>query len=317
MFALLIGAPAGLRAQTYPSQPIRLIVPFAPGGGMETAVRHVTQRMGDSGWPQFVIDNRPGGAGTIATLATKSAAPDGYTLMLAALSTHAINVALLPDLKYDPVRDFTPITLLFSYPSVVAVPAASPARTFNDLIDMARSRPGGISYGSPGTGTVAHVLALMLESATRTRMVHVPSRGGGPALIDLLAGRVDFMILNPSGITPNVEAGQLRLLAVTAKTRFPELPDVPTLAELGLPEVFLDGWFGVVGPARMPARIVDTLHHKFAAILTAPELNRRLKDQGWVIDPITPDRFGDLIRNDIARLSTILKNTRAATTGAD
>jgi tripartite-type tricarboxylate transporter receptor subunit TctC len=295
------------RAQTYPSQPIRLIVPFAPGGGMESAVRTVVQRINETGWP-MIVDNRPGGAGTIAALATKQAAPDGYTLMLIALSTHAINVSLMPDLKYDPVKDFSPITLLFSYPSVVAVPASSPAKSLADLVALAKSKPGGINYGSPGTGTVAHILGLMFQSATKAHMVHVPYRGGGPAMLDLLAGRLDFMIFNPSGVIPNVESGQLRLLAVTSRSRFRELADVPTMTELGYPDVYLDGWFGIAGPAGLPDEVVKALHGKFASVLNAPDLNRKLQEQGWVIDPVAPDEFRALIKNDIIRLGPLLKD---------
>jgi tripartite-type tricarboxylate transporter receptor subunit TctC len=309
----VIGLPVSIspaRAQNYPSQPIRLIVPFAPGGGMENAVRTVVQRINETGWPMFV-DNRPGGAGTIAALATKQAPPDGYTLMLVALSTHAINVSLLPDLKYDPVKDFSPITVLFSYPSVVAVPVSSPAKSLADLVALARHKPGGINYGSPGTGTVAHILGLMFHTAAKVHMVHVPYRGGGPAMLDLLAGRLDFMIFNPSGIIPNVESGQLRLLAVTSRSRFSELPNVPTMTELGYSDVYLDGWFGVAGPAGLPDDIVRTLHSKFASVLNAPDLNRRLKEQGWVVDPVTPDAFRTLIKSDIVRLGQLLKDTGA------
>jgi len=307
--AALASAPLPAHAQTYPSQPIRLIVPFAPGGGMESAVRTVMQRVAESGWPPVVIDNRPGGAGTIAALATKQAPPDGHTLMLIALSTHAINVALMPDLKYDPLNDFTPITILFSYPSVVAVPASSTARSLADLVALAKARPGGINYGSPGIGTVAHILGLMLARATKANMVHVPYRGGGPATLDLLAGRLDFMIFNPSGILPNVQSGQLRLLAVTSKSRFPSFPEVPTMAELGYPEVDLDGWFGVAGPAGLPEHVTKALHAKFAEVLTATDLNRKLQDQGWIIDPIAPDAFRALIKRDIIRIGDLLKDT--------
>src|SRR5262245_53788109 len=312
LLAVLIAtASLPAQAQTYPSQPIRLIVPFAPGGGMESAVRNVMQKASESGWPQVIIDNRPGGAGTIAALATKQAPPDGYTLMLIALSTHAINVALMPDLKYDPVKDFTPITVLFSYPSVVAVPASSPARSIADLIALARAKPGGINYGSAGIGTVGHILGLMLTNATKSNMVHVPYRGGGPATLDLIAGRLDFMIFNPSGIIPNVQSGQLRLLAVTSKARFASLPDIPTMAEVGYPQVDLDGWFGIAGPAGLPAPVVKALHDKFASVLKAPDLNARLQDQGWVIDPIAPDAFRDLVKSDIMRLGPLLKDTGA------
>jgi tripartite-type tricarboxylate transporter receptor subunit TctC len=304
-------APAA-EPRAFPTQPIRLIVPFAPGGGMESAVRMVVQKINESGWPQLIVDNRPGGTGTIAALATKQAAPDGYVLMLVALSTHAINPVLMPDLKYDPLKDFTPITLLFSYPSVVAVPAASPAKTLDDLVQMARTKPGGLSYASPGRGTVAHILALMLESATGTSMVHVPARGGGPALLDVLAGRVDFIALNPSAIVPNVQSGQLRLLAVTSKTRLSGLPDVPTMAELGYPQVFLDGWFGIAGPAGMADELAETINGKFAEALRAPDLDRRLKEQGWIVDSIAPREFRNLIERDIARLRAVLAGTDPA-----
>ena len=172
---------------------------------MESAVRLVTQKVTESGWPSLVVDNRPGGAGTVAALATKQAPPDGYTLMLAALSTHAINVSLMPDLKYDPLKDFTPITVLFSYPSVLAVPASSPAKSLADLVALAKTKPGGINYGSPGTGTVAHILGLMLQKATNTNMVHVPYRGGGPAMLDLLAGPARFY--DPKSVQHYAERG--------------------------------------------------------------------------------------------------------------
>src|SRR5262245_16683585 len=309
LLAVLIAtASLPAQAQTYPSQPIRLIVPFAPGGGMESAVRNVMQKVSESGWPQVIIDNRPGGAGTIAALATKQAPPDGHTLMLIALSTHAINVALMPDLKYDPVKDFTPITVLFSYPSVVAVPESSPAKNIADLVALARTKPGGINYGSAGIGTVGHILGLMLQSASKANMVHVPYRGGGAATLDLIAGRLDFMIFNPSGIIPNVQSGQLRLLAVTSRTRLKAFSHLPTMTELGYPDVFLDGWFGVAGPPALPAPIVAALYEKFAGVLSSPDLNRRLTDQGWVIDPIAPDAFRDMIGNDIVRLGPVLKN---------
>jgi tripartite-type tricarboxylate transporter receptor subunit TctC len=309
--AALLSAGVSAAAQTYPGQPIRLLVPFAPGGGMESAVRTAMQKVSESGWPQIIVDNRPGGAGTVAALATRQAPPDGYTLMLIALSTHAINVSLMPDLKYDPLNDFSPITVLFSYPSVLAVPAASPAKSLADLVTLARTRPGGLNYGSAGIGTVGHILGLMLQSASKANMVHVPYRGGGPATLDLVAGRLDFMIFNPSGIMPNVESGQLRLLAVTSKTRFKELPDVPTMAELGYPDVFLDGWFGIAGPAGLPDNVVKALHQKFAGVLNAPDLNRRLSEQGWVVDPIPPDAFRDLIKSDIIRVGRLLKETGA------
>jgi tripartite-type tricarboxylate transporter receptor subunit TctC len=311
----LLCAPTIAQAQNYPSQPIRLIVPFAPGGGMESAVRTVVQKINESGWPQLIVDNRPGGAGTIAALATKQAPPDGYTLMLAAISTHAINATLIPDLKYDPLKDFTPITLLFSYPSVVAVPASSPAKTLADLVEMAKKKPGGITYGSPGIGTLGHILPLMFEGATGTQMLHVPYRGGGPAMLDLLAGRTDFMILNPAGIIPNVESGRLRTLAVTSKARLPYLPDVPTMAELGYPEVFLDGWFGIAGPAGLPERLTMIIRDKFASVLTSPELGGRLKEQGWVVDPIMPAQFRELIRSDMIRLGKLLKDAGAKSSG--
>ncbi len=295
------------QAQPYPSQPIRLIVPFAPGGGMESAVRTVVAKINDSGWPQLIVDNRPGGAGSIAALAVKQAPPDGYTLMLAAISTHAINVSLIGDLKYDPIKDFTPITILFSYPSILAVPANSPAHSLADLIALAKSKPGGINYGSPGIGTLGHILPLMLEKATGTKMVHVPYRGGGPAMLDLLAGRIDFMLLNPAGIMPNVQSGKLRVLAVTSKARLKEAPDVPTMAELGYPDVFLDGWFGVVAPAGLPANLLSTIYGKFAGALKSPDLNEKLTGQGWVVDPIAPQQFRQLIQHDIVALAPLLK----------
>lgn len=302
-------------AQVYPSQPVRLIVPFAPGGGMETAVRMVVRKINTSGWPQLMVDNRPGGAGTIAAVATKQAAPDGYTLMLIALSTHAINVSMFPDLRYDPLKDFTPIIPLFSYPSVLAVPAGSPARSLADLVAIAKTRPDGINYASPGIGTVAHILGLMFANAAGGRMVHVPYRGGGPLMTDLLAGRIDFIIQNPSNIVPNVRSGELRALAVTAKSRLPELPEVPTMAEAGYAGVTLDGWFGIAGPAALSTDVVEAIHDKFAAALASPDLAAALAEQGWTVDPLSPAAFRELIRSDIIRLGELLKATGASLQG--
>ena len=187
-----------VHAQSYPIQPIRLLVPFAPGGGMESAVRLVTQKVTESGWPSLVVDNRPGGAGTVAALATKQAQPDGYTLMLVALSTHAINVSLMPDLKYDPTQglytDHGPVQL--SERACGAREFSPPSRSPISWRWRKRNRAASIS-ARPGTGTVAHILGLMLQKATNSNMVHVPYRGGGPAMLDLLAGRIDFIDLKP------------------------------------------------------------------------------------------------------------------------
>jgi tripartite-type tricarboxylate transporter receptor subunit TctC len=304
---LLLGACAAAHAQGYPSQPIRIFHNYAPGGGVDVTVRVLAQTLTDSGWPQVVVENRPSAAGTLAGIATKQARPDGYTLLLADLTSHAVSVSMVADLPYDPVKDFAPITLLWTFPSILAVPAGHPAGSIAELIDHARRKPGGLSYASQGPGSGGHILGAMLQRATGAPMTHVPYRGPAPALVDLVAERVDFIYASYASLKQHVDSGKLKLLAISSKQRLKELPQLPTMTEAGYPDVYLDVWFGLVGPAGLPAAIVNAVRDKVLGVLHAPDMSGKIGQQGWLLTTSSPEELRDLIRTEIARIGPVLK----------
>jgi tripartite-type tricarboxylate transporter receptor subunit TctC len=304
---LLLGACAAAHAQGYPSQPIRIFHNYAPGGGVDVTVRVLAQKLTDSGWPQVVVENRPSAAGTLAGIATKQARPDGYTLLLADLTSHAVSVSMVADLPYDPVKDFAPITLLWTFPSILAVPAGHPAGSIAELIDHARRKPGGLSYASQGPGSGGHILGAMLQRATGAPMTHVPYRGPAPALVDLVAERVDFIYASYASLKQHVDSGKLKLLAISSKQRLKELPQLPTMTEAGYPDVYLDVWFGLVGPAGLPAAIVNAVRDKVLGVLHAPDMSGKIGQQGWLLTTSSPEELRDLIRTEIARIGPVLK----------
>jgi len=298
-------SPAG--AQTYPNRPIHILTQFAPGGAVEVTLRVLAQKLGESGWPAVVVDNRPGGGGTLAATEVKRATPDGYTLLLADIGSHAVSPNLVPGHPYDPVKDFTPISLMWSFASTLAVPAASPAHSVADLIRLARKKPGGLNYASQGPGSGGQLLGAMLATAAGVPMTHVPYKGAGPALLDLIGNRDDLMFASYGSVKAAVDAGQLRLLAVTSKSRMPELPDIPTMTEAGYPDVFLDAWFGMAGPAALPDPIVTTVHDKVVAILNSAIMQEQFKKQAWEMRASTPAQFRQVIATDVVRLGRLLK----------
>jgi tripartite-type tricarboxylate transporter receptor subunit TctC len=303
--ATLLGTTAA-QAQAFPSQPIKIINPYAPGGAVEVMVRAFAQKLAGTDWPPIVNENRPGASGTIAALATKQAAPDGYTLMAADTVSHALAISLVENLAYDPVKDFTPITLMWTFPTLLAVPTSSPAQTVTDLVELARRKAGGLAYASQGTGSAGHVLGALLQKAAGAPMSHVPYRGAGPAMPDLVSGRVDFMFSSVGTIQPFVQSGKLRVLANSSKER---LNGAPSMTELGYPDVHYEAWFGLLGPARLDAAIVKTLRERAIAALSAPDLVETLHKAGLRPRPTTPEQMRELIQNDIKRLAPIVRDT--------
>ena len=302
--AILWGA-ADARSQPYPRQPIRMINPYAPGGAVEAMSRIFAQKLAGSDWPQVVVDNRPGASGTIAALATKQAKSDGYTLMIADTVSHALAIGLVSSLAYHPVKDFTPITLLWTFATVLAVPTSSPAKTVRDLVELAKQKPGGLDYASQGTGSAGHVLGAMLQKVSGVPMNHVPYKGAGPAMPDLLAGRVDFMFSTVGTIQPFVDAGKLRILANSSKA---SMRDIPSVSELGYPDVHYEAWFGLVGPAGMDAQIVGAIHKRSVAALAFDDFRRALDKAGMVPRTTTPEEMRALIQDDIERLVPIVRD---------
>jgi tripartite-type tricarboxylate transporter receptor subunit TctC len=309
--AVLIGAVlalwGGALAQPLSSRPTSVVSPFAAGASTDFAIRVIAQKITDSGGPKVVVDNRPGGGGVIAANAVKAAAADGTTLLLGNVGIFASNVSLYANLSYDPFRDFVPVTLLFSQPSVLAIPADRPVTSVADLVAIARTKPGGLSYAGQSVGATGHLLGAMLAKAAGVPMTLVPYRGAAPAVTDLLAGRVDLFFTSYATVHSHVEAGKLKLLAITTAERDPLLPHTPTVGEVGFPQLEMDIWYGVAAPAQTPRPVVAALHERFAAAAVSSEVVARLRQQGIRVLTSTPAEFTSLIAKEIDRYRTIMR----------
>jgi tripartite-type tricarboxylate transporter receptor subunit TctC len=299
-------APAQAQSD-FPSRPITIIVPFPPGGSSDVITRLVAQKLGENLKTTIVIDNRGGGGGVPAALAMKQIAPDGYTLFLSNNGLFAIMPALT-DIRFDPVKDFQPITPLVMFPSVLVVPDGSPARSVKELVELARSKPGGLNFASQGVGSGGHVLGEMLRMQTGAPFVHVPYRGAGPAVIDLATGSVDLLFSSYVSAIGQVQAGKLRVLGWTAPKRSPTLPDVPTMAEAGYPGVELVVWHGIMAPLGTPPEIVKKLNEEFAKAALSPEVVQKAAAQGVEMTTARPDEFAKLIAADFDQLGKVIRD---------
>jgi tripartite-type tricarboxylate transporter receptor subunit TctC len=304
--ALVALSPLAALAQ-YPDRPVKLIVPFPPGGGTDAAARIIAGAMSDQLGQPMVVENRGGAAGAIGAQAVVDAAPDGYTLFFATTGTMAINQHLYSKLRHNPLTDFTPVATLASFPNVVVVHPSVPARTMRELIDLARSRNGGLTYGSSGAGSSSHLAAVMLESATGVKLTHVPYKGTAPALTDFLSGRIDLMIDNITTHAPLALQGKTRALAVTGRVRSPQLPDVPTVAEAGVPGYDVTIWYALLGPARLPANVVDLLYRRVSVVMGQDKVKEALARIGT--DPMlqSPDELARLVREESAKWGEIVR----------
>jgi len=294
-------------AQQFPAKPLHLIVPFPPGGGNDTVARAIAQQIGpDLGQP-VVIDNRPGAGGSVGAELAAKAPADGHTLFLAGVGSHAVNPNLHAKLPYDPVKDFAPITLVASAPSVLVVNPAVPARTLAEFTSYARAHPGKLNYASNGNGSAAQLAAALYESMADVRMVHVPYKGIAPALTDLLSGEVQLMFGTIVALVPQIQAGKLRALAVTSRKRSSLLTDVPTLAESGLPDYEAGSWYGILAPAGTPREVIDRLHGAIVKALKQPDVAKRLAAEGAEVIGSTPDEFAAHIKAEIARVAAVVR----------
>jgi tripartite-type tricarboxylate transporter receptor subunit TctC len=289
-------------SQNYPNQPIKLIHPYAAGGGPDIILRAFARSFAGNDWPNLVIENRPGGTGTIAAIATKRAEPDGYTLMAADTTSHALAVSLVGNLPYDPVKDFTPISMLFNFSALLAVPASSPAASVAEFAELAKQKPGGLTYASQGNGSSGHVLGVLFEKAVGVPIRHVPYRGAAPAMPDLLTGRVDFIFSSRGSLQSYIDSGQLRILATTSPNNE---GSVPSLSQVGFPSVTLLAWFGLVGPANLPSAVSTKLHERTVNTLNLPEVVEMMKKNGVGPYPTSPDQMRNIIESDIKRLGAI------------
>lgn len=299
-------------AQAWPVKPIHLIVPFPPGGVTDLVGRVIAQRLSEGLGQQVIVENRGGGAGTIgAQLAARSPA-DGYTLFMGT-ATHAINATLMPNAGYDLTRDFEPISLVASVPLLLAVHPSVPAKDVQALVALAKAQPGKFNFASGSSGSASHLAGEMLKSAAGVEMTHVPYKGGGPALQDLIAGHVTIMFENMPSILPHVQGGKLRGLAVTGAKRSGAAPDLPTMIESGFPNFEAGSWYGLYAPAGTPKEIVARLHSEMVKALQRPEMQKQLSSQG--ADPVgnSPQEFAAFIKAEIAKWAAVIKLSGAKT----
>ncbi len=308
--AAALPTPAAIAQDAYPSRPVRVVVPFAAGGGADAVGRAIADRLSESLGRPFVVDNRPGAAGNIGTEQVARAAPDGYTLLVVG-PNHATNAHLFRQLPFDPVRDFAPISLLTSAPYVLVANPDLPARNFQDLLALARARPGALSYGSAGNGTAGHLAMELIKSMTGIDIVHVPYRGSPPLLADLVSGQVVVGFDNVLSSAPLIASGRLRPLAVSAARRAPALPEVAPIAEQGLPGFDVTVWQGLLAPAGTPQPIIARLHAAIRDALGAPTLRERLAALGVEAIGSTPEEFARFLAADLARWGEAVRRSGA------
>ncbi|MGH8619902.1 MAG: Bug family tripartite tricarboxylate transporter substrate binding protein [Burkholderiales bacterium] len=305
--ALLSAFAMPVGAQTYPTKPIRLIVPFSPGGSADLIARLVGQQISEAAGQQVLVDNRAGAGGNIGVEMVAKAAPDGYTLLIGHIGTFGVNPTLYPKLPFDPIRDFQPVSLYTKLPNMLAVHPSLPVRTTKELIALAKKTPGQLNYGSAGNGSAAHLATEYFKLLTKIQIEHIPYKGTGPAVIDLIAGQVSLMITGVPPLLAHVKAGKLRALGVASAQRIALLPDLPTLIEAGVPGYETSQWHGVLAPAGTPRPIVDALNAMLVKSLQRPAVKERLASEAAEGVGSTPEQFQEFIKSEIARWAPVVK----------
>jgi tripartite-type tricarboxylate transporter receptor subunit TctC len=295
----LSALPLAVRAQTFPSRPIRIVVPFAPGGPTDLMARTISKNMSATLGQSVIVDNRPGGGGVIGMSEVNRAPADGYTLVFPSILS-VTNPALMPNYPFDTLRDFTPLTVVGFVPHAVVVQPGYAAKTLPELVAMAKAKPDSLSYGSSGNGTSAHLGAALFAQRAGIRVTHVPYRGASAAVQDLLGGRIQFMFLDMSSALPLIKSGKLRAIAVAPAARFVGLPDVPTVAEQGYPGFDVHGWYGLMLKSGTPAPVVQTLYTEVKRALDSTEVRDIFRSQGIEPGGMPPEQFATLVRNDLA-----------------
>jgi tripartite-type tricarboxylate transporter receptor subunit TctC len=302
---LLLFALPPASAQNYPVKPIRMVVPWAPGGTTDILGRIIGQKVSENWGQPVLIENRGGAAGNIGSEAAARSAADGYTLLLGTMSTHAMNQFLYSKMTYDPVNDLAPISLVANVATVLVVHPALPAKNANELIALARARPGQLNFASGGIGSFNQLCAELLKMTAKIDIVHVPYKGGGPAVADLVGGKVDLLFTGAPVTMPHIKSGRLKLLAVTDSQRSAALPDTPTLAE-SLPGYEFNNWYGIMAPAGTPRPIIDRLNAEVLRVLALPEVHEKFSGLGADPTPSTPEKFGAVMKADAEKWGRII-----------
>jgi len=312
--AMLIGAAmlavataASAQAPTYPDKAIRIVVPFPVGGVADTFGREIGRKLTEAWGQSVVVDNRAGAGGNIGADIVAKAPPDGYTLVMGNIGTHAVNVSLLPVMPFDPIKDFTPIVHVLDAEGLLVVNPSIKATTIPELIALARAQPGTLSYGSAGVGTTSHLAGELFKSMTKVDIVHVPYKGNVPAITDLLGGQTSMIFATMPTVLPHVRTGKLRPLAVLGTVRSPALPDVPTVAE-SVPAFEVSNWIGLFGPAGMPPAIVARLNAEVQKVMRSPEIQKRLETEGAKFIPMTPEQFAMFQKAELSKWSKTIKD---------
>ncbi len=308
MVLMLATAAVGAQAQDYPQRPIRLIVPFTTGGGNDTLARLFGQKLSEAWGQSVVVENRPGAGGTIGTALVATATPDGYTLLISSIATHAVSPQLYKDPGYDPLKNFTPIALLGVAPVVMGVNQSVPAKNVKEFIALAKAKPGAGNYGSGGNGSVMHTAGMVFSQAAGISMLHVPYKGAGPAYIALGGTEVDVVIDTTAALLPLIRSGRVRGLAVARKSRLTDFPELPTFAEAGLPGYEANGWYSMHAPAGTSAAIITKLNREINRILVLPDVQERYRLLSTDGTPGTPAQLDAFVKSERAKYVKVIKD---------
>ena len=303
----LLAASGAATAQSFPTKPIRVVIPFVAGGSSDIVGRAIASKFQELLGQPGVVENRPGANGAIAAEFVAKADPDGYTILVGSIGVFSINAALFKDLRYHPVRDFAPITLAVTTPNVLVAKPQLKANSMKELVDFAKANPGRLSYCSSGTGSSDHLTAELLKQMSGTFAVHVPYRGGAACQTDLMGNQVDYSFQNLGAVTNYIRAGRMKAFAVTAKTRHPQLPDVPSVAEAGFPDLVVTSWQAAAAPAKTPKAIVERLNQAAVKALRAPDIAERMAQIGFDVVASTPEEFGKFMQEEVGRWTKVVQ----------
>ena len=308
--AALVAGPRALAQGKYPQRPITLVVPTAPGGSTDFTARLVSDSLARALGQPVVVDNKPGASGNIGNQLVARAKPDGYTLLVSYSGYHVGNPHLFKQAGWDPIKDFAPVAMMTRAPQVVAARPGLPANNLKELIAYAKANPGRLNYASSGNGSIQHIAGELFKQLTGTFITHIPYKGSGPAVQDLMGGQVDLFITTPAGVVSQVQAGRLKGLAVTSRQRLSSLPNVPTAAESGLKGYELDSWFALYAPAGTPADIVQLLNAEVGKILSSPDVRRKAEESGTAVEVMTPAQLGEFTKKELDYWGRVIKGAR-------